>query len=62
MNIEDIHSIELNREKPFNHKILLKDKDGNILEEMKINEVAGFEKLMEVNRKWFEALERKKNG
>ena len=44
-DISEIHSIELNRSKPFNHEILIKDKAGWVMERIPVNETAGFEKL-----------------
>ncbi len=54
MEIRDIHSIELDRSKPFNHVIRIKDRNEDTLQEIPVSEVAGYEKLMVVVKAWSE--------
>lgn len=60
MDIKKINSIELDRSKTFNHRILIKDITGYVLEEIPVTQVAGIEKLMIINKAWFEALAKEK--
>jgi len=52
MNISDIHSIELDRSKPFNHMILFKDSNDKIIDKIKVKESAGFEQFKVVYEAW----------
>ena len=54
MEISDIASIELDRTRPFKHKILIKDSTGYVLQEISVTETAGWEKLATVYKAWVE--------
>lgn len=58
MDITLIASMELDRTKPFDHKILVKDSTGYVMEEISVTQIAGLEKLMKLNKAWFEALDK----
>ncbi len=51
-DISKVASIELNREKPFQHYIAFKDDTGYILERIPVNESAGWEKLQVITQAW----------
>lgn len=54
MDIKDIASIELNREELFNHKILIKDNTGYVLEEIPVKENNEWESFMLIYKSWAE--------
>ncbi len=60
MNIVDIHSIELNREKPFNQVINIKDKSGHIMEIVPVKQTNANEVFMTINKAWWEAIDKLK--
>jgi len=54
MEVGDIKSIELSRERPFNHEILFKDKNGWIMDRMKVDESKGMQQFILVYKAWAE--------
>ncbi len=62
MDITDIYSIELNREKPFDMRINLKDKFGTTLESISVKQNVANETLALITERWWQAIERKQNG
>ena len=62
MNITDIYSIELERTKPFDMRINLKDKFGTTLESISVKQNVANETLALITEKWWQAIERKQNG
>jgi len=52
MQIARIKSIELNREKLFDHKIVIKDKDGWVLDTISVKEHNENEVFKMVVQKW----------
>ena len=62
MDITDVHSVELNRTKPFDMRINLKDETGYILESIPVKQNVANETLQLVTDKWWQAIQRKKNG
>lgn len=54
MNISQIKSIELDRSKAFNHKVLIKDSTGYIMQEIKVEESKGWEQFSLIYKAWAE--------
>lgn len=54
MNIRQIKSIELDRSKPFNHKVLIKDETGYVMQEIKVEESKGWEQFALIYKAWCE--------
>jgi len=52
MNVSDIHSVELDMEKPFNHCIRIKDKTGYSLQVIPVKENVGNEQLRLITEAW----------
>ena len=52
MNISDIHSIELDMTKAFNHCIRIKDKSGNSIQVIPVREDVANEQLAVIYKAW----------
>jgi hypothetical protein len=52
MKISDIHSVELDRTKPFNHVIRIKDKHGHSLQVVPVKENVENEQLKLITNAW----------
>ena len=52
MDVSDIHSVELDMTKPFNHCIRIKDKHGDSLEVIPVKENVASEQLALVTHAW----------
>ena len=52
MEVNDIHSVELDMSKPFNHCIRIKDKSGHSLQVIPVKENAGNEQLRLITEAW----------
>ena len=52
MRISQIASIELDREKPFNHCVRIKDSSGNSLQVVPVKESAGWEQFSIIYKAW----------
>ncbi len=60
MNIIDIHSIELDRTKPFNQVIKIKDKAGYVMETIPVKQTNANEVFATINKAWWEAIDKLK--
>ena len=58
--ITDVHSIELDRTKPFNQQIHLKDKTGYIMESIPVKQNVANETLQLITDKWWAAISKDK--
>jgi len=52
MQVEDIHSVELDMTTPFRHVIRIKDKTGHSLQVVPVKENAGNEQLALITNAW----------
>ena len=54
MKISQIDSIELDRSKPFNHCVRIKDAMGNSIQVVPVKESAGWEQFSVIYKAWAE--------
>lgn len=54
MRIVDVASIELDRSKPFNHRVIFRDETGHALEIVKVKETTAWEEFQIIYKAWCE--------
>ena len=62
MRISQIDSIELDRSKPFNHCVRIKDAMGNSIQVVPVKESAGWEQFSVIYKAWVSHEEFNKKG
>ncbi len=60
MLITDVYSIELDRTKPFDMKIHLKDKTGHILQSIPVKQNVANETLQLITERWWKSILKQK--
>ena len=61
-NWKKVHEVVLDMNDPWKHKILLKDKDGFLLDKIEINPNDSMEALMRATNKMQEAKKENRDG